>query len=157
MAMSWSYVDPTKNAKDAVRLLIGDTNSKDPLLYDNEIQYFLAQYSGSVLQTAIRCLESVMTKFSRMADESVGSVKINYSQRAKGAMVAMDQMRRRLAIDGDLSAYAGGLSQADKQATTANTDRVKPDFSKHMMENDLITPRTTSENGPYDNGDEDNG
>jgi hypothetical protein len=155
--MSWTYVDPTKNPRDAVRLLIGDTNSKDQLLLDIEIEYFLAQYTNAVLQTSIRCCEAIWAKFSRMADEAAGPVKINYSQKAKGAQAMMDSLRRRLAIDGDLTAYAGGLSKADKQTTSADTDRVKPDFSKHMMENNLVTPRTTSENGPYDNDDENGG
>jgi hypothetical protein len=50
-----------------------------------------------------------------------------------------DEMKRRLATE-DCTPYAGGISKADKDTRAANTDRVEPDFTKHMMENEKIAP-----------------
>ena len=143
--MSWTYVDPTKSAKDAVRLMIGDTDQCDQLLQDVEIQYFLNQYNQSVYSASIRCCEVIMGKFTRMANEAVGSVRIDFSQKSKQYQVMVAQLRARLAIDGDLQPYAGGISKTDKNMETLDSDRVKPDFTKHMDENTRIAPRTSSE------------
>lgn len=143
--MSWSYVDPNKFPKDAVRLEIGDTDSTDPLLQDFEIQYFLLQYNNSVLSAAIRACEVIMSKFTRLADEQVGSVNIKFSQKSKQYGLLVIQLRQRLAIDGDIIPYAGGISKMDKDLQNQNQDRVRPDFTKRMEENRSIAPRTSSE------------
>lgn len=148
--MSWTYSgDPSKTAKDAVRFIIGDTNMNDQLLLDAEIAYFLNQYNQAPLNAAIRCCETIITKFGRLADEAVGQVRISYSQKAKNYRDIVKDLRQRLSIE-DMTPFAGGISRSQKEIVRANADRVKPDFSKHEMENKNITPRTTSEGGPFD-------
>lgn len=139
--MSWSYAGPT-TAKDEVRFLVGDTDSSDPLLTDEEITYLLGKYSNGVFNASIRACETIMAKFARLADEAVGQVKINYSQKSESYRKMIDNLRQRMATE-DMSAYAGGISKVDKRINEQNTDRVKPDFSKHQQENQLIAPWTT--------------
>ena len=138
MAQSYSG-DPSKSAKDATRFLCGDTNTKDFLLNDEEILYFLAQYNNTPLNAAIRCCETIAAKYARMSDETVGAVKILYSQKAKGYYALKEQLICRLCTE-DATPYAGGISIADKQANQDNSDRVRPDFDKHQMENRDISP-----------------
>jgi len=140
----WSYSgNPANSAKDAVRFEIGDTDQTDPLLQDEEINYFLAQYNNFVLNTAIRCLEAIMAKFSRMVNEAVGGVRIDFTDRIKN----MDLMKRaiiqRLATE-SATPYAGGIFVSDEINNLNNPNIILPDFTKHMMENDLIAPWTTS-------------
>lgn len=141
--MSWSYsFNPGSTPKDQVRFLIGDTDSTDPLLQDEEIVWVLSKYNNSPINAAIRCCESVVGKFSRLANETVGQVRIEFKQKAEGYMKLLTMLKTRLATE-DATPYAGGISISDKITVNQNTDRVKPDFKKHMMENEQIAPWTT--------------
>lgn len=131
---SFSYIDPSASAKDAVRFLIGDTNEHQPLLLDGEINYLLGQYQNVPLAAAIQATETIMAKFSRLVDEKVGQVDVKFGERIKNMQLLQQQLRERLAING-ATPYAGGISHGDKQANASDSDRVRPDFTKHMMEN----------------------
>ena len=64
--MTWSYdntVLSTSN-KDAVRLIIGDTDTADQLLADEEIDYYLTKH-GVVLRAASESARAVAAKFAR--------------------------------------------------------------------------------------------
>jgi hypothetical protein len=136
----WTYSgNPAHSAVDAVRFLIGDTNHCDQLLQDGEIAWVLGQYNNVPMNAAIRCCEVVMSKFSRMCDETVGQVSLSYSQKAKAYRDMRGDLVRRLATE-DMTPFAGGISIAADQANINNNDRVKPDFTKHMMENQQIAP-----------------
>lgn len=138
--MSWTYSgNPGHSLKDQVRFLIGDTNTRDQLLLDGEIEWLLSQYNYQPVAAAIRGCETIMTKFSRMADEAVGQVKISFSQKSKAYQTMVNQLRQRIAIE-DVMPFAGGISRAQKQTEDANADRVRPDFTKHMMEDHEIGP-----------------
>ena len=142
--MSWSYSgNPTFSVKDQVRFLIGDTNSNDQILQDGEIEWVLSLYNNSPNNAAIRCCETIISKFARMVDQSVGQVKVSWSQRMKSYEQTLQMLRNRLSIE-DSGFYAGGISRTDKLANNENTDNVRPDFRKHMMENEMIAPWTTS-------------
>lgn len=138
--MSFTYSgNPGHSTRDAVRFLIGDTSSKDPLLLDGEIDWLLGQYSNKPMSAAIRACETIASKFSRMSDEAVGQVKISFSQKAKGYLTMRDELRQRIALE-DIAPYAGGISRSDKRTEEANTDRVKPDFTKQMMDDNEVGP-----------------
>ncbi len=146
--MTWSYSgNPGSSAKDAVRFLIGDTdsNTRQQLLQDEEIAWMLTQYNNSPTQTAIRACEGIIAKFARLADESVGQVRISFSQRSDGYRKLLNDLRSRSAIE-DMTPYAGGISKTDKKTIEQNADRVPPDFKKHMMENEAISPWVTDKN-----------
>lgn len=140
----WTYSgNPSSSAKDQVRFLIGDTEFKSPLLLDEEINYILNIYNQFPMNAAIRACETVIAKFSRMADETAGQVSISFSQRAKAYRSLLSDLRSRLSME-DMSPVAGGISISDKQATVANADRVPPFFTRTMMENRDIAPWVTS-------------
>ena len=138
--MAWTYSgDPSSSAKDAVRFLIGDTNSTNQLLQDAEISYLLNLYNQAPMNAAIRACETIMAKYSRLADESAGQVSISFSQRAKGYSSMLANLKTRLYSE-DCGIIAGGISVSDKTRVQLNSDRVKPEFNKHMFENDQIAP-----------------
>ncbi len=136
--------DPDANFKDATRFLIGDTDMHDPLLLDKEIEYFLVRYNYHVLNAAIRCCEVIAAKFARRCDETVGQVRMTFSQQRDAYIKMRSDLQMRVAMT-DAQPYAGGISKSDVQQNDLNTDRVKPDFTKHMMENDQIAPWTTND------------
>ena len=146
--MAWTYSgNPATSPKDTVRFLIGDTDKCDQLLQDDEIVWVLNLYNNTPNNAAIRCVETVMSKFSRLMDESVGQVKLTYSQKVKGYREMLRDLRNRLAME-DMAPYAGGISITDVNAIASNTDRVRPDFTKHMMENQQISPWVSGSYNP---------
>lgn len=145
--MSWNYSgDPRSSLKDQVRFLVGDTDITDPLLLDGEINYLLDQYNGAVYNASIRACETIQAKFARMADETVGSVRITFSQKSKQYGELKATLIQRIATE-TIAPYAGGISVCDVMQNNQNADRVRPDFTKHMMENQQIAPWVTSQCG----------
>lgn len=146
--MAWSYSNnPDASAKDQTRFLIGDTDICDQLLSDEEINWALKTYCGSPLNASIRLAEAMIAKYSRLVDETVGQVSIKYSQRLAGFQALQGLLQNRLAME-DATPYAGGISRSDKRTQEMNTDRVRPDFTKHMMENHQFAPWVSS--APFD-------
>lgn len=139
----WTYSgNPNYSAKDQTRFLVGDTNRRDQLLSDQEIEWLLSQYNNSPMNAAIRAAETIISKFSRLADETVGKVSIEFSQKAKAYATTLIMLRNRLAME-DAAPFAGGISRMQKYTNNQDSDLVRPDFTKHMMENWDIAPWTT--------------
>jgi hypothetical protein len=134
--------DPANSALDQTRFLIGDTDPDDAQLLDGEIKWLLSQYNNTPLNAAIRATETIIVKYSRQVDEAVGQVKINFSQRMKNYQQTLNMLRQRLAME-DATPFAGGISHSANRLNRQNRDLIRPDFTKHMMENDQIAPWTT--------------
>lgn len=148
--MKFSYSgDPAASLKDAVRFNIGDTDECEYLLTDAEINYNLGLYRGSILQASIRCCEQVMAKFARRVNQTVGSVRLDYSNQIKQYAQMRDELRMRLAIE-DCTPYAGGISRSDALQVDLNPDRIEPDFTRHMMQNDQQSPWVEGNTGGSD-------
>jgi hypothetical protein len=126
-----------------VRFLIGDTDPTDQLLKDAEIYYLLGIYNNSPLDTAVQCLEAIMGKFARMVNESVGGVKIDFTDKIKN----MDYMKKAIIqrmASSQIAAYAGGISISDMIQVNQNADRPCPVMTLHEMENQQIAPWVTN-------------
>ena len=145
--MVWSYGgQPDQSPVDALRLLIGDTDTTDPLLQDEEIGAFLTTYgiNPATLPTppyfaAAAACEAVAAKFARGADKTVGRLGIKSSQSAIAYERRAVLLRKRGLIEG-VSPYAGGISVAQKQAEVADGDRVRPAFTTTLMDFPGDTP-----------------
>lgn len=75
--MTWSYSgDPSNSTLDEVRYLIGDTESTDMQLQDEEINYHLAQNNGSAVNAAIDACEGLVAKYARKVNREVGDLRI---------------------------------------------------------------------------------
>lgn len=130
--------DPRLSNRDAVRFLIGDTDSENELFSIGEVEYAL-QRKGSVKAAA-----------AFLARQLAGTLAIRYTgyrladyQDPNGAdmakaYMALAQRLEAEAIAGAGSAgiYAGGISVADKDSVESNTDRAKPAFARGMHDHD---------------------
>lgn len=130
--MAWSYTaDPTNRPIDAVRFLIGDTDSTDQLIQDQEIQWFLL--NEPVIRAAARAAEAIAAKFSRKADKRVGDLWLELSQRAKQYRELAGELWEQAGGKSPnlaLAPYAGGISRADKDSVEEDSDRVRPAFKR---------------------------
>lgn len=80
--MTWTYSgNPATSALDEVRFLLGDTDTGDQLLSNEEITYLLGKYADSH-QAAAEASRAVAAKLSRLADKEVGDLKVKLSQKA---------------------------------------------------------------------------
>lgn len=154
--MTWTYSgDPTASSNDAVRFTIGDTNSSDQQLSDEEIGYLLSAH-GSVLGASIAACDALVARHATAGtgiDRQVGDLRISGSQRAASFASMRDRLVRQQAVSA--VPLAGGISVADKQATEDDTDRPSPSFSRGQFDafdNPAPGGRAVSDSD-YDYGD----
>jgi hypothetical protein len=136
MAGTWTY-DPALIATTPlyqVRRLIGDTNTADQQLFDEEINWAISQRGGSY-GGAADCCRDLAAKYSRDVDTVQGELHRLYSARSKAYSLRAIEMNRVAAMTSKGAPYAGGISRADKRTQESNTDRVDPQFNLLMMEN----------------------
>ncbi len=137
--MSWSYSkDPSANNKDHVRFLIGDTDSESEQLSDAEVNHTLTESGSSVYPAAILCVDSLLAKYTRLVDKSIGDLKISFSQRVEHYKALRATLRNRLGIRA-AAPYAGGISISDKNSVELDTDRTKPAFARGMHDNTVVS------------------
>jgi len=130
--MVWSYsgnpAELTEGLpKDAVRLTIGDTESSDPLLSDEEILWLYRQ-EGDLTLAAIACCQVIRAKLSRLVDFSADGTSMQLSQRVKHYAALEEELRTELSYTA--IPYAGGLLVDEKTSWDANTADVQPAFRR---------------------------
>jgi len=127
--------NPGSASLDDVRMLIGDTNPQADerlRLEDEEIARFL-ELEGSLYLGAAAAAEALAAKFAREPEGSVGPNTIRPSSRSDQLRAVAGRLRAR-AGRAALS-FAGGISKAQKETAESNTDRIKPAFTRGMMDN----------------------
>ena len=131
--MAWTYnssdLDTTTSSGrlNSVRLLIGDVDTTDQQLQDEEINFSLAQNNSNIYYSASFCCHMLESKYARLVDTQIDgrSVSVSYSDRsahyAKLAIQLADLGKR---VSGtSLGAFAGGISNAAMGVADSNTDR----------------------------------
>lgn len=82
--MSWSYSgSPGDSTLDTVRFYLQDTDSADPLLSDEEIEFVVAQWAdiyGSPIMYAAICAETLAAKFAREVTYSADGVSVGANE-----------------------------------------------------------------------------
>lgn len=92
--MTWTYTgDPSVSTRDQIRFLIGDTDSTDPLLQDEEIEWTLTNAGGSIYQAAHDLCYALGSKFARLAtSKSVGDLSLSYQNRSDAFMKQAERL-----------------------------------------------------------------
>jgi hypothetical protein len=105
--VAWTYSgDPNTSAKDEVRFLVGDTDSTDQLVQDEEIGYVLSVHAavvGSInYQAAAEVADAIAAKFARKRDRSIGALSDQAEQQYQH-YVELAARLRTLAATGGLA------------------------------------------------------
>ena len=133
--MAFTYDgDPANSDLEAVRFLIGDTDSTDALLQDAEVNWGLSQNSNIYFAASIAA-ETIASKFARKVDKAVGDLRQSYSQQSKQYRTLAADLKRQASLKGSILPYAGGISVSDKESVEENTDRTSPNFEIGMDDN----------------------
>lgn len=85
--MTWSYSDALTEAKDRIRVLVGDTDEDDRLISDEAIALYLsggAMEQASERLSAAHVAELIAATFARQAVSiSAGGTAVNWGDQAK--------------------------------------------------------------------------
>jgi hypothetical protein len=141
--MTWTYSgDPDSTALDAIRFLIGDTDTNDQLLSNEEISWVNSEASGSSTATtalydaAMRCCLTIASKLAREADKQIGDLSVSMSQRAKAYREQAVELKNLATREGTVpTPYAGGITISDKDIDEENSDIFRSWFSSGQFEN----------------------
>ena len=134
--MAWNYniTQLLTNTTFQARFLIGDTNSNDQQLQDEEIQFALTVRS-SIWGAAATCCESISANLSRKADTTTGELRTLYSSLSRAYHARAQAYEGKSAEMGGALPFAGGISIAQKILAETDPDRVQPDFSRGLTDN----------------------
>lgn len=126
--MTWTFASTDlSTALSQVRLLIGDTDTNDQQLTDEEIAFYTSNMAGTYYAAA-SAAEALAASYARRVDKSVGSASISASQRQDHYLNLSARLRSQAAVFSGVTPYAGGISDADKRTFEVDTDRVEPAF-----------------------------
>jgi hypothetical protein len=141
--------DPLSSPTDEVRFLVGDTDTDSFYLSDAEINYCLVLVygTGAIPATgnylpAAYAADGIIAKLKFLVDESVGDLRVAYTNVQKQFLVVASRMRTRAALAG-VPLYVGGLSLAAKIAQYQNSDLLGVAVRVDGMDN-----TDTANNGP---------
>lgn len=135
--MGWTYSgDPATDNKDAVRFLVGDTDSTDPLVQDEEINYLLGEHTEPML-AAIAAAEQLAVRFAREVTHSADGLSYSASDLHKHYLAIADRLKsvHRRARAKAARPYAGGLSWAERDKDDADDDLIQTHIRSHDMDN----------------------
>jgi hypothetical protein len=122
--MAWSY-DNTALAtsdKDAVRLIIGDTDTNDQLLQNEEINYYITLH-GSVTRAASESARAVAAKYARAMSRSIGGLQADFSAKYRQYLELADNLDRNEQVS-PVSPFLAGYLKSQHEVQDANTDRI---------------------------------
>jgi hypothetical protein len=153
--MTWTYSgDPSGSARDAIRFLIGDTDTDDQLLSDEEIAWVNSEAGGTPTSTvalydaAMRCCLTIASKLAREADKQIGDLSVSMSQRAKAYREQATELKNLSTREGAVPVpYAGGITISDKDIDEENSDIFRTWFSSGQFENVRDGARTNTIRG----------
>ena len=142
--MAWSYSASDLNTTtssgriNTVRLLVGDTDTTDQLVQNEEITFALSQTGDNVYYAAVWICRAIAAKFSRMVTTTLdGALSANYSDRAKQytQLAIQIEAQGKKTSGKALGISAGGISVAAMDLANATTDRVPPAFGVTQFDN----------------------
>lgn len=137
--MTWTYTnDPVNVPRDAVRLLVGDTDTNDQKLTDEAIVFFLTQAGDDTYLAAALSARSIAASFAVEVDTKFESVSSDYSQLAENyykLATRLEAQSKKFGSRGLGLPAAGGLTYSDIRANDLNDDRVQPKFKQDQFAN----------------------
>ena len=141
--MSWSYnpadLNTTTSAGriNTVRLLVGDTDTTDQQVQNEEITFSLAENSDSVYLAASWVAKAISAKYARLVTTKLdGALSANYSDLAKQYQTLADELEYRGKTDGAaIGILAGGITKSNVQAVRANTNLIEGSFRRDRFKN----------------------
>jgi hypothetical protein len=145
--MTWTYSgNPSNSQLDEVRFIIGDTDTTDQLLSNEEINYMIATHGASRYAASESC-RAIAAKFARLMNRSIGGLSADFSAKYRQYLELSESIEAQEELV-PVGPFASGWSRSGKEAVEADADR-EPIFGrKGVMDN----PRANAVDDyyPYD-------
>jgi hypothetical protein len=130
--------NPTSVPLDAIRLILGDTDTTNYLLTDSELNYFLTQENNNIYYAGHHAASAIAGKFSRLADKSLGPLSISLSQKAANYRQLSKDLYDHAIYDVNIAPtpFSGTSETGDR----LNTDdlAVPPLFKRGDFDNPIV-------------------
>lgn len=141
--MSWSYDESNLNSTTAagrlnvVRLLVGDTDTNDQQVQDEEITFALTETNNSVYYAAGWIARAISGKYARQVTIDLDDqLMAQYSDLAGQYALLADRLEYQgKRTSGAMGMIGGGISKTDMETNRDNTDRVEPSFRRDQFDN----------------------
>jgi hypothetical protein len=131
------------SAKDQIRFLLGDTDTVDFQMQDEEIVWSY-NVAGSTRGAAAMCADALAAKYARLTQISADGVSQSFQQKSAQFLAIAALLRKQDAVFRAMP-FLGGVSIADMNATLSDADRV-PDIFRIGMNDD---PPSASDGVPF--------
>jgi hypothetical protein len=128
----------TSAAINNVRFLIGDTDSTDYAITNDNIAFALAQAGNDVYLAASICARALAAKYANLVDTRFESVSSNYSQLQDNynqLAMRLERQSKKFAANGLGIPLAGGISISEIDSVESDTDRVPSKFRRDQYAN----------------------
>ena len=141
--MSWSY-DPTNldntttsGRLNTIRLLVGDTDTVDQQVQNEEIIFSLSENGNNIYLSASWIARAISSKYSRLVTTSLsGALSSDYSDLAKQYQTLADQLEYQGKTNGaSVGILAGGITKTQVEGVRANTNRIEGSFRRDRFKN----------------------
>lgn len=141
--MAWSY-DPTdldtstaSGRLNVVRLLLGDTDTNDQQVQNEEVTFALSENGNNLYYSAAWVARTLSNKYARRVNiELDGQLSADYSDLSGQYSKLADKLEYQGKKSGAvLGMVAGGMSKVQMDNVRQNTDRVQPSFRRDQFSN----------------------
>ena len=141
--MAWSYDETDLGTTTAsgrlnsVRLLLGDTDTNDQQVKNEEITFALAQRNDNIYYAAAWCARTIASQYARKVNTQLdGALSADYSDLSKQYSNLAENLEYQGKKAGAVVGIkAGGISKAVIDTVRGNTDRVTPSFRRDRFRN----------------------
>ena len=141
--MAWSYnasdLDTTtaSGRLNTVRLLLGDTDTNDQQVQNEEVTFALAQTNDNVYFAAAWLARTVAAQYARKVNTSLdGALSADYSDLQKQYLGMAENLEYQGKKAGAvLGVVAGGITKAGITTVRENTNRVEGSFRRDRFRN----------------------
>lgn len=141
--MAWSYDETdlrtttTSGRVNAVRLLLGDTDTNDQQVQNEEVLFGLAQNNNNIYYAAAWCARTVSAQYARKVNTSIdNAVSADYSDLSTHYSKLAENLEYQGKKSGaTVGVKAGGITVSDIDAVRANTNRITPSFRRDRFRN----------------------
>ena len=141
--MAWSYdpsnltTDTTSGRLNTVRLLLGDTETLDQQVQDEEVIFALGQSNNNIYYAAAWLARTIASQYSRKVNTSLdGALSADYSDLQKHYTALAENLEYQGKKTGaSLGVVAGGITKAGINTVRENTNRVEGSFRRDRFRN----------------------
>jgi len=121
-----------------VRFLVGDTDSSDYAITNDNVAFALTQAGNDVYVAAAICARALAGKYATYVDTKFENVSSNYSQMSENYYALakrLDMQSKKYGKSGLGLPIAGGISRDDMRSVNQDPDRVMPKFNRDQFAN----------------------